>query len=157
MIEVESHTMQVSNNREEVLVAHGIGSNINLVLYDPEAHVAGMMNIMLPHSQSSVETAQLMPLLYADTGIVNLFREFHAKGGRLERTKAYVCGASNIMGKDDTFSIGKRNYLILRKIFLKNGIEIIGEDVGGSHSRNVYFDLGQGQYSVRSKLGEKKF
>ena len=54
-------------------------------------------------------------------------------------------GANVQNNGSDSFAIGKRNYLTLKKIFWKNGILIDAEDVGGSHARTMYLDVGSGR------------
>ena len=52
-----------------------------------------------------------------------------------------VAGGSNINGGDsDRFAIGKRNHLMLRKLFWKNGILVKAEDVGGTAQDDVLGD-----------------
>jgi len=48
------------------------------------------------------------------------------------------------------FKIGERNYLVLKKLLWKNNILITSEDVGGTSSRTMYFDLSEGQVILKS-------
>ena len=60
-------------------------------------------------------------------------------------------GGSSLLDDNGTFNIGKRNYIILRKIFWKNGILIEAEDVGGSLSRTVRLTVSSGRVTVRNR------
>ena len=62
--------------------------------------------------------------------------------------------ALSVIVDEGTFNIGKRNYLILRKIFWKNGVMIHGEHVGASLSRTMRLDLSSGRVTVKTKDGE---
>jgi hypothetical protein len=59
------------------------------------------------------------------------------------------------MGGDQVFKIGERNYTVLKKLLWKNNILMAAEDVGGSSSRTVHFDLGLGQVVLSASTGER--
>ncbi|GMU21907.1 MAG: hypothetical protein AMXMBFR13_19950 [Phycisphaerae bacterium] len=65
-----------------------------------------------------------------------------------------VAGGSSLLDDKGTFSIGKRNYVILRKLFWKNGVLIDAEDVGGSASRTLRLDLATGRVTIKSQMKE---
>ena len=48
------------------------------------------------------------------------------------------------------FNIGKRNYMVLRKIFWKNKIMITKEDVGGTANRTVSLDVATGVVHLKT-------
>lgn len=66
-------------------------------------------------------------------------------------------GGSTILDKWGFFDIGRRNYLILRKILKKENIFIRGEDIGGQINRTLYLELDTGRVWVKSdKFGVKE-
>ena len=58
-------------------------------------------------------------------------------------------------GQEDSFQIGKRNILMLRKLFWKNGIIIQAEHVGGHMARTMSLEIGAG--AVILKIGGREF
>ena len=60
-----------------------------------------------------------------------------------------VVGGGQIMDADGIFNIGKRNYMILRKLFLKNKVMIDKEDIGGTVNRTVSIDVGTGVTTLK--------
>ena len=48
----------------------------------------------------------------------------------------------------DRFVIGRRNYVILKKLLWKNNLLIDGEQVGGDVARTMYLDVGNGNIWV---------
>jgi chemotaxis protein CheD len=48
------------------------------------------------------------------------------------------------------FKIGERNHIVLRKILWKNSVLIDAEDVGGTASRTVHFELAEGRVVISS-------
>jgi chemotaxis protein CheD len=52
---------------------------------------------------------------------------------------------------EDSFQIGKRNLLALRKLLWRNNVLVRAEDVGGARvSRTVYLDAATGALRVRA-------
>jgi chemotaxis protein CheD len=81
-----------------------------------------------------------------DTGVPAFFREAYALGAQKSRLVLTVAGGANVQNVgNDTFAIGKRNYTILKKILWKNGVMIAAEDVGDSHARTMYLEIGSGR------------
>ncbi len=136
--------MRVSNNPEDVLLTYSLGSCIGVIIWDPQARVAGLLHYMLPDSSLDREKAQQKPFMFADTGIPRLFKEAYKYGAVKSRLVVKVVGGSQVMDSSGLFNIGKRNQAVLRRIFWKNNIMITREDVGGPGNRTVSIDVGTG-------------
>jgi len=136
------------------LVTYSLGSCIGLTVWDPQVHVGGMIHYMLPESSLSPDKARANPAMFADTGVPALFRAAYELGASKKRLVVKVAGGSNLLDDNGTFNIGKRNYLILRKIFWRNGILIDAESVGGSISRTVRLSVATGRVTIRSRAEE---
>lgn len=147
---------QVSADREDTLITYSLGSCIGVTIWDPQVHVGGMIHYMLPESSLSPEKAKLKPAMFADSGVPTLFRAVYELGAVKKRLIVKVAGGSQLLDDNGTFNIGKRNYVMLRKIFWKNGILIDSEDVGGSISRTLRLDVGTGQVTLKTRGKETK-
>jgi chemotaxis protein CheD len=141
--------LKVSNKTEEVLVTHALGSCIGVAVYDPVARVGGLLHFMLPDSTLDQAKAQENPFMFADTGIPRLFRECYRLGAQKPRMKVKLAGGSQILGGQEHFQIGRRNYAAVRKIFLKNNVLIESEDVGGLKARTMYLEMATGKTTVK--------
>jgi len=150
-IAIDIADLRVSDDLSAVLVTYALGSCIAVITHDPVRRVGGMIHYMLPLSDTSPEKATKKPAMFADTGIPLLFRKMYALGCRKEDLVVKVAGGGALYDDKGTFNIGKRNYTMLRKVFLKNGIVIAGEDVGGKKSRTVRLYVSTGRVTVRSK------
>jgi len=55
-----------------------------------------------------------------------------------------LCGGANVMDPNDTFNIGKRNALAVKKLLWRYGMGAVSEDLGGNFSRtvSVFVDTG---------------
>jgi chemotaxis protein CheD len=138
--------MKVANVAGDVIVTHALGSCLGVMVYDPVAVVGGMLHVMMPQASLNPEKAKSNPYMFVDSGVPAFFQELYAAGALKQRCVVTVAGGSNVHGGDnDRFAIGKRNYLMLRKLFWKNGILIKAEDVGGSAPRTVYLEIGSGR------------
>ena len=148
--------MKVVQGTSGIIVTHALGSCIGVAIYDPRAKVGGILHYLLPESSLNKAKAQANPLTFGDTGIPLLFKEAYAKGANKRSIIVKLAGGAEILESKGNFNIGKRNYMIARKLFWKNGVLIRGEDVGGTISRSLSLDLATGKVVVKSPgMGEK--
>ncbi|MFC1523583.1 chemotaxis protein CheD [Thermodesulfobacteriota bacterium] len=136
--------MKVSSKPEDTIITYSLGSCIGLVVWDPVVKVGGMLHYMLPDSGLDKERAKQKPFMFADSGIPLLFKETYKYGAVKNRMIVQAVGGSQVMDTNGVFNIGKRNYMIMRKIFWKNKIMIAKEDIGGTVNRTISLDVGTG-------------
>ncbi len=141
--------MKISKVPGDTLITYSLGSCIGLVIYDPEAKIGGLLHYMLPDSNLDKGKADRKPYMFADTGIPMLFKEAYKLGASKNRMVVKVVGGGQIMDADGVFNIGKRNYMTLRKMFLKNKVMITKEDVGGTVNRTVSIDVDTGTTTLK--------
>lgn len=89
---------------------------------------------------------------------VNIYLSFQPLGAKKERLIVKVAGGAcvNKTEDEDHFQIGKRNFLMLRKLLWKNGVMIKTEDVGGQNARTMSLSLADGEIIIRSNGTEHK-
>lgn len=148
--------LRVSDDPDEVLVTHALGSCLGIVVWDPVVQVGGLLHVMLPTSDNDPVRAQSDPARFVDSGVPTLFRACYALGARKERMITRVAGGAAMAaeGRPDRFQIGKRNYLQLRSVLWKAGVLLANQDVGGQVSRTVWFNVGSGEMTIRSGRSE---
>ncbi|MEA3363390.1 MAG: chemotaxis protein CheD, partial [Thermodesulfobacteriota bacterium] len=61
-----------------------------------------------------------------------------------------LCGGANVMDTNDTFQIGKRNALAIKKILWSYGMGAVAEDLGKNYSRTVSISVSAGQITLSS-------
>lgn len=86
--------------------------------------------------------------MFADTGIPQLFHRAYNCGARKERIRVAALGGAQIIGSNDSFNIGKRNLLAMRKILWKAGVMLHHEDVGGTEPRTARLEVATGRIVV---------
>jgi chemotaxis protein CheD len=156
-IVVDVSDAKVSTDPGEVLATYSLGSCIGLCLYEPNAHIGGMLHFQLPDSKHDPKRASERPFMYADTGTTLLMNELLRLGANKRLMHIKIAGGASMPTGPKGFDIGKQNYLAIRKIFWQMGMMIESEDVGGSWPRNVYMDIESGFVTVRGNELEKVF
>jgi len=148
--------MKVSNNSNDLLITYSLGSCLGVVIFDPEANVAGMLHSMLPLSKIDTKKAAASPHMFVDTGVPLLFKEAYALGADKKRIIVKAVGCSSLMDEKGFFKIGERNFNVLRKLLWKNNILIEKQDVGGNYSRTVSIMVASGRVIVKTGGKEKE-
>lgn len=129
-----------------------LGSCVAVLMMDPASHCVGMDHVALPDSSVSPERAQTLPGYFADTGMPALLDAMKQAGANTATRKYIVklVGGANVMDSNNTFNIGKRNVLAIKKQLWKFGMGAVAEDVGGRLSRTVRVDVDTGLVIVSS-------
>lgn len=134
----------------DILVTHALGSCLGLMIYDPQVRVGGMLHAMLPLSKINPQKAEANPYMFVDTGVPKLFKSVYDLGAQKSRLIVKAAGCGQPLGNNEMFKIGERNHIVLKKLLWKNNILLESEDIGGTSSRTVSFDLNTGQIVISS-------
>jgi chemotaxis protein CheD len=145
--------MKISAESDDQLVTYALGSCLGIVIYDPVVKVGGMLHVMLPLSTIDAAKATENPAMFVDTGVPRLFIESYKIGAHKQRLIVKVAGGASVHGNEaeDQFQIGKRNFVMLRKLLWRNGILLQAHDVGGTHSRTMTLDIGSGEVTIKTQ------
>ena len=142
--------LEVSADPETVLVTYALGSCVAVIVHDPVRLVGGMIHYMLPLSSITPEKARERPAMFADTGVPLLFQRMYSLSCKKSDLIVKVVGGASINDDNGTFDIGRRNYVVLRKMFWKVGVIVSAEDVGGHVSRTTRLFIANGRTVVHS-------
>jgi chemotaxis receptor (MCP) glutamine deamidase CheD len=96
-------------------------------------------------------------LSYADIMIPYMIEKLAMMGADKSRLVAKIAGGAQMFSNFDIedLRIGDRNISKVREILAASRIRIIGEDVGGTHGRSLFFDIGQEAFTVKSMDARK--
>lgn len=136
--------MQLSNQPDDLLVTHALGSCVGIAIHDPVAGVGGILHYMLPLSSLDLAKAAKNPYMFGDTGIPSLFQQAYKAGATKENLRVSMAGGASVIQDTQNFDIGARNVVIARKLFWKNAVLISAEHVGGTAPRTLYLDMTNG-------------
>lgn len=145
--------LKVSNNPGDALITYALGSCIGVAVFDPKVKVGGLLHFMLPDSSLDANKAKAMPGMFADTGIIALFKACYAYGAEKKRMRVRVAGGAHILDDINYFRIGQKNIMALRKIFWRNDVLIDGEETGENFNRTVRLELSNGRCILKSSNG----
>jgi chemotaxis protein CheD len=148
--------MAWSDDPEDTLVTHSLGSCLGIVFYDPVQKIGGMLHCMLPLSKTDRQRSKRNPAMFVDTGVTALLTEILKAGSRKKDIITRVAGGACVLDRQDLFRIGERNYTVFRKVLWKNSMLIDAEDVGGSISRTVRLEIATGRMIIRTGSEEKE-
>jgi chemotaxis protein CheD len=137
----------VSDNPDDVIVTHALGSCIAVCLFDPVAGVAAMLHFLLPESKINAERARQQPGAFADTGIPLLFQSAYQQGLDKKRAIVRLTGGAEL-GDQTSLQIGRRNALAAKSLLWKNGVLINAQDVGGTTPRTVHLSTANGRMQI---------
>ena len=141
-----------TNTNGDRLRTLALGSCIAVIIQDIKSKTAGMVHVVLPLSKTNPEKASAMPGYFADTGITTLLKKMVVMGCSKDRKGKLVklVGGAQIMDPNNTFNIGKRNLLAIKKVLWRYRLGAVAEDVGGSISRSVSVEMGTGKTIISS-------
>ena len=140
-----------SGTSGEIVKTLALGSCVAVVILDANNKSVGLLHIALPEASINKKRAEEKPCMFADTGIPILLEEMQ-KLGYDGKSKLIIklAGGASIMDPNNTFNIGKRNVLAIRKILERFRLGAIAEDVGGNISRSVSIEMNTGKVIVSS-------
>lgn len=136
---------------EGTLTTSGLGSCLGIAIYDPQNELGSLVHPMLPYRDEDDRP----PERFVDTGIAVVIETLLAKGGEKSSLRAKITGGAAVVdfGNDDGDSIGDRNVAAAREVFDDRGIDIVGEEVGGSHGRTMRVEAATGSVTVQRTDG----
>src|SRR3972149_5820752 len=135
--------MRISNVSGDLMVTHALGSCLGIAVHDRTTGIGGMLHVMLPTSTINPSKAETNPCMFVNTGVPALLRQVLTAGAAKNRLAIKVAGGSTKQtGGADHFAIGKRNYIMLRKVLWQYNLLLDSEDIGGELPRTMYLEIG---------------
>lgn len=145
----------VSQKKDEVLVAFGLGSCVGVGVYDPVKGIAGLLHAVLPEPLNG---SDLESTKYVGNGINKLLEEMTKNGAVKERLIVRIAGGANMLtspGLSKTFDIGSRNIVSAVNVLNSLKLKIISQNVGGNIGRTFRVYVTDGKMTIRM-IGEKE-
>ncbi len=134
----------------DVVKTLALGSCVAVIALDPRTRVVGLLHVALPDSSINKKRALERPGMFADTGTEILLESMKKHGYDGSRLTIKLAGGASIMDPNNTFNIGKRNILSVKKALWRVKLGAISEHVGGNISRSVSVDVNSGKVMVSS-------
>ncbi|MBI5715595.1 MAG: chemotaxis protein CheD [Chloroflexi bacterium] len=147
--------VKISTDPEAVLVAYGLGSCLGIGMYDSAARIGGMLHAVLPQRTNGDTNLSK----YVDTGVPEMVKKMLAAGARREHLMVRVAGGANMLLNvtfAKTLNIGERNVAAAQEVFTRAGLNVLGQEVGGSTGRTVRLYVADGRMTVRMMGGRER-
>ncbi len=145
----------VSADPKLTIETDALGSSIGVALFDPVAHVGGILHFMLPSSAISDGKADRSPAMFADTGVPMLIERVRALGATSENLIACAAGGAEMLNDDGEDALATRNRSMLKDLLLKNDISLAAEDIGGTACRTLSLSIADGEATIRNNGKER--
>ncbi|OGR01522.1 MAG: chemotaxis protein CheD [Deltaproteobacteria bacterium RIFOXYD12_FULL_50_9] len=144
----------VSNDPDTVIKTFALGSCVAVIFLHKPTRTVGLIHVALPDSSINPDIVKDRPGYFADTGIPVILKKMALctmPGKSLSQGMVVkIAGGANVLDTNNTFNVGKRNVLSLKKILWSLGMGPVAEDVGGSFSRTVTVPVGTGKIVLSS-------
>jgi len=142
--------LAVSDKAGAVIKTLALGSCVAVAVFSKKTQVAGLLHVQLPESSINQALAAKRPGAFADTGIPLLLSEMADLGCKPADLVVKLIGGAQVMDPNNTFNIGKRNYLAVKKVLWANRLFPATEEVGGNVSRSVSLTVGSQEVQVHT-------
>ena len=156
LIPVDIAEYKVSADPEATLLTYALGSSVVVVVHDARCRIGAMLHTMLPTSSAAPHHAQLKPAMFADSGLPLLFDELARRGSDCRNLAIKVAGGARRYEDRSHFDIGRRNYLVVRKLLWRRGLLVAAEDLGGTGARTVRLEIATGRVTVSAEGQERE-
>lgn len=137
---------------DDELITTVLGSCVSACVWDPEAAIGGMNHFMLPEGGGrSADGAAaggpgLEPARYGIYAMEFLINTVLANGGARSRLRVKLAGGGQVV--PSATAIGETNVEFARHYVRREGLDLVGEHLGGPNARRLLFRPRSGQTSV---------
>lgn len=142
--------MAVTNDQNATLITYALGSCIGVTIYDPVAHVGGLLHFMLPIRTDRRDRQGESSAMFGDIAIPMLFNKCYALGAKKERLVICAAGGAEVLSDKGVFKVGSRNRTLIRKIFWMNDILLSADETGGTIARTMSLKMSDGSVEIRT-------
>jgi chemotaxis protein CheD len=125
-----------------------LGSCVAACIRDPLLQIGGMNHFMLPESQGALDDPLCQSARYGTFAMEVLINEILARGGQRERLEAKLFGGGHMFGHTMA-DIGRTNVEFAKRYLRREGLRLIGQDVGEIYPRKIYYFTDSGRVLLK--------
>ena len=126
----------VSRGDDRILVTT-LGSCVAACVRDPVALVGGMNHFLLPDVPEGMEDRTKMATRYGRAAMDALIADIVSQGGCHDRLEVKVFGCARVIAS--RYDIGALNADFILSYIRREGLALVGQDLGGSMARQVFY------------------
>ena len=134
------------------LRASGVGSCVVVTLYDRKRRIAVMAHSLLPSAPSHHNNkSPAADAKYVDAAIDAMLAKISVRGVTRKDLEAKIVGGANMFAAFQS-NVGADNVAAAKAKLKAEGIELVGEVVGGHIGRSVEFCVASGLVTTKTKF-----
>ncbi len=136
------------------LIATVLGSCVSACIRDPVIGLGGLNHFMLPGAERPGQWAQTgvdRAHRYGAVAMEHMINDLLKQGGQRERLEAKLVGGGRVLG--GVADIGARNIAFAQEYLNREGLRLVGSDLGGVHPRRVFYEVSSGRLHVKKLTG----
>jgi len=130
----------MTDDPNEVLVTHSLGSCVAFIAYSPVTKLTALAHVVLPKMErrEQIQYLEEKPAYFGDIIVPRIVEYFLADNyGSKENLQFYLAGGAEALNTGDIFRVGVRNRNAILEILDEYQIRPRGQDTGGNVSRTV--------------------
>jgi len=137
---------EVFVSREAMMVSTVLGSCVAVCLWDSRLAIGGINHYLLPlWNGDGLATPK-----YGNIAIRQLVEKVLAQGAERKNLQAKIFGGAAMWDNSNgLFAIGPRNIELAQQQLKELQIPLVASDVGGTQSRKIFFNTGDGSVLLR--------
>ncbi len=135
-----------SSNQEEVLVTV-LGSCISACIHDPYLRIGGMNHFMLPQEEGPSSWSG-WAARYGSNAMELLINQILSRGGSRQRLEVKLFGGGRVLTAQ-IMDIGARNIEFALDYVKREGLKLVGQDLGAECARKVRFFPSTGRVQMK--------
>ncbi len=136
---------------DDILVTVGLGSCVAIMLYEPDARIAGLAHILLPSRALTRHSDN--PARFPQSAVPALLEKMTARGANHRKITARLAGGASMfatLAPPGTIQMGERNLVATRQALNAHNLPLTAEAVGGDFGRTVRLHGRDGRIEVSS-------
>jgi chemotaxis protein CheD len=153
-VQVGLGELAVTKDTTVVLTCTGLGSCIAMCVYDPFTKSGGLAHMLLPTCRTRHDISS-PPVKYIDTGAPLLINRLLKQGSLKENLIVKITGGARMLQIPgySQLNIGQRNIEEIKATLAREGVPILGAEIGGGFGRSVHFYLDSGRILIQAVSG----
>lgn len=153
MISVGIGEYAITNDVNESIVTHALGSCVALIMHCSASKITAMAHVVLPFHSEGMSIESKKDAYYA-TVIVPRLMDFFIQEQKCKSRDLQIMlvGGASVVKGEDVFNVGQRNVNRIESILKTYDVTYEKTDVLGNCSRTVKIDAGTGAVSIKKQL-----
>lgn len=151
---LKAHVFKLMPGRFHVATADEVigtllGSCVAACIHDPVRGIGGMNHFLLPEAGPQEDSAALLSsgARYGAFAMESLINALLGRGASRQRLQVKLFGGSRVLAR--LSDVGARNIDFVRRYVAVEGLEVVGEDLGGEQPRKLLMYPATGRVLVR--------